>query len=300
MNFRDWLKFLGCALIWGTSFLFIKIAVEDVSPYVLVFFRVLFALVATLIMVWIYRSKIPRQPRYIWIFAFLGFFNVALPFVLISTAEKVIPSGMASIMNSTVPLFTLLVASIFLKEERATLLQSIGLVIGFSGIVVLMSDRLGEGFNAPVQGMMMILIAAFFYATCLIFARKFLKGTDPVIQSLGQMMWALVFISTATLTLDPSFKLPSKPLTWILLVVLGLVNSGLANLLYYSLLNSVGPTRTVLVSYAFPLIAVLLGVIILREPFGWRQIVGGLLIIGGVIWVNSARRTTRMVPARSR
>jgi len=296
MSLRDWLKFLGCALIWGTSFLFIKIAVADVSPYVLVVFRVFFAIVATLIMMRIYHSKIPRKPRYIWIFAFLGIFNVAIPFILISTAEETIPSGMASIMNSTVPLFTLLIASVFLKEERATLLQSLGLVIGFAGIVVLMSDRLSGGLNAPLRGLIFMVIAAFCYASSLIFARKFLKGDDPVIQSLGQMVWAMLFVSTAAFIQDPTFRFPSQPLTWMLLIVLGLVNSGLANLLYYSLLNSVGPTRTVLVSYAFPLIAVLLGVIILKEPFGWRQILGGLLIIGGVVWVNSTRKFTKSVP----
>jgi drug/metabolite transporter (DMT)-like permease len=297
MSLRDWLKFLGCALIWGTSFLFIKIAVADVSPYVLVVFRVFFAIVATLIMMRIYRSKIPRKPRYIWIFAVLGLLNVAIPFILISTAEEAIPSGMASIMNSTVPLFTLLIASVFLKEERATWLQSLGLVIGFGGIVVLMSDRLGGGLNAPLRGLIFMLIAALCYATSVIFARKFLKGDDPVIQSMGQMVWAMLFVSIAAFTQDPSFRLPSQPLTWVLLIVLGLVNSGLANLLYYSLLNSVGPTRTVLVSYAFPLIAVLLGVIILDEPFGWRQILGGLLIIGGVVWVNSTRRFSKNEPA---
>jgi drug/metabolite transporter (DMT)-like permease len=298
MKLRDWLLFLGCALIWGTSFLFIKIAVADVSPYVLVVFRVFFAVVATLIMMRIYHSKIPRKPRYIWIFAVLGLLNVAIPFILISTAEESIPSGMASIMNSTVPLFTLVIASVFLKEERATWLQSLGLLIGFGGIVVLMSDRLVGGFNAPLRGLIFMLIAALCYATSLIFARKFLKGDDPVIQSLGQMVWAMLFVSTAALTQDPTFRFPSQPITWVLLIVLGLVNSGLANLLYYSLLNSVGPTRTVLVSYAFPLIAVLLGVIILNEPFGWRQIFGGLLIIGGVIWVNSTRKWTISIKAR--
>jgi len=136
----------------------------------------------------------------------------------------------------------------------------------------------------------MMLVAAFCYAVSLIFARKFLKGTDPVIQSLGQMVWAMLFVSTAALTLEPSFRFPVQPLTWILLIVLGLVNSGLANLFYYSLLNSVGPTRTVLVSYAFSLVAVFLGVIILKEPFGWRQVIGSALIIGGVVWVNSIRR----------
>jgi drug/metabolite transporter (DMT)-like permease len=297
MNLRDWLKFLGCALIWGTSFLFIKIAVADVSPYVLVVFRVFFAIVATLIMMRIYRSKIPRKPRYIWIFAVLGLLNVAVPFILISTAEEAIPSGMASIMNSTVPLFTLLIASVFLKEERATWLQSLGLVIGFGGIVVLMSDRLVGGLNAPLRGLIFMLIAALCYASSVIFARKFLKGDDPVIQSMGQMVWAMLFVSVAAFTQDPSFRLPSQPLTWVLLIVLGLVNSGLANLLYYSLLNSVGPTRTVLVSYAFPLIAVLLGVIILDEPFGWRQVLGGMLIIGGVVWVNSTRRFSKNEPA---
>jgi drug/metabolite transporter (DMT)-like permease len=297
MSIKDWVKFFACAFIWGTSFLFIKIAVADVSPYVLVTFRVFFAILGTLIMLRIYHSKLPKKPRYLWIFAYLGLFNVVVPFLLVSTAEQAIPSGLASILNSTVPLFTLLVASIFLKEERATWLQSLGLLFGFGGIVVLMSDRLGAGFNAPLQGTLLMIIAAFSYGSSLIFARKFLRDVDPVVQSLGQMVMGMVFISVAAISLDHNFHLPNNPWIWLVLLILGLVNSGLANLLYYSLLNSVGPTRTVLVSYVFPLIAVLLGVIFLKESFGWRQIVGGLLIIGGVVWVNSTQRFSKKLPA---
>lgn len=290
MSFRNWLKFIGCALIWGTSFLLIRIGVADVGPFVLVTFRVLFAVIGTVIMVIAGRVRILREPKYLVIFLVLALTNVALPFILVSTAEQYISSGLASIMNSTVPLFTLLIASIFLKEERASLLQSIGLVLGFAGVVVLMSDKLNSGLNASLAGILMMLLAALCYGASVIFARITLKGTHPAFQSFGQMGLGLILVSVATLSLEPNAHLPLHPGTWVIMLVLGLVNSALANILYYSLLNSVGPTKTVLVSYAFPLIAVILGIFILDEPFSWRMVVGGIMIIGGVVWVNSVRK----------
>ncbi len=290
MSFRDWLKFIGCALIWGTSFLLIRIGVADVGPFVLVTFRVLFAVIGTAIMVIAGRVRILRKPKYLVIFLFLALTNVALPFLLVSTAEQYISSGLASIMNSTVPLFTLLIASIFLKEERASLLQSIGLVLGFAGVVVLMSDKIGSGLNAPLAGILMMLLAAFCYGASVIFARITLKGTHPAFQSLGQMGFGLILVSVATLTFEPHAHLPLHPGTWVIMLILGVVNSALANILYYSLLNSVGPTKTVLVSYVFPLIAVVLGIFILDEPFNIRMILGGIMIVGGVVWVNSVRK----------
>jgi drug/metabolite transporter (DMT)-like permease len=290
MSFRDWLKFIGCALIWGTSFLLIRIGVADVGPFVLVTFRVLFAVIGTVIMVIAGRVQILKNPKYLAIFLFLAFTNVAIPFILISTAEQYISSGLASIMNSTVPLFTLVIASIFLKEERASLLQSVGLVLGFAGVVVLMSDKLSGGLNTSLAGILMMLVAAFCYGVSVIFARITLKGTHPAFQSLGQMGFALILVSVATLSLEPNFHLPLHPGTWVIMLILGLVNSALANILYYSLLNSVGPTKTVLVSYVFPLIAVILGILILDETFSWRMVLGGIMIVGGVVWVNSVRK----------
>jgi drug/metabolite transporter (DMT)-like permease len=274
-------------MIWGTSFLWIRIAVKDVGPYILVFFRVLFAFLGIAAYVIVRKIKINLTWRKLGIFAFLGFFNVTLPFILISWAEQSITSGLASVMNSVYPLFTLVFSLFFLPEERITWLRAIGLLIGFGGVVVLASSGFGNGGSSAVMaGIIAMLIAAVCYAASMVFARKMTKGLGSGEQSAGQIGMALVTISIATLLFEPHLRLPDLGITWIALIWLGLLGSTIATVLWFSLLNAVGTTQTSLVSYVFPVIAVILGIIFLGEKFSWQLVVGGIMVIGGVIWVN--------------
>ncbi len=177
MDFKNWLKFIALALIWGTSFLWIRIAVPDVGPFILVFFRILFAFIGILAYFLIRRIKLRLSGKFLLIFTALGLFNVALPFVLISWAEESIPSGLASVMNSTVPLFTLIFSTIFLPEERQGWFRTLGLILGFGGVVVLMSSGFnsgsGQGILLGIGGM---LVAAMCYGACGVFARLTTRG----------------------------------------------------------------------------------------------------------------------------
>lgn len=298
MNTKNWIKFIALALIWGTSFLWIRIAVKDVGPFILVFFRTGFAFLGIVIYVLIRRIKIEMTWKKLGIFVFLGFFNVVLPFVLISWAERSISSGLASVMNSCYPLFTLLISIIFLPEERITWLKAIGLVIGFGGVVVLASSGFGSGSsNGVMAGIIAMLIATISYAVAMVFARIKTRGFNSGEQSAGQLSMALVLISLTTLLFEPNLRLPISPLTWVGLIWLGLLGSAAGTILFYSLLNSIGTTRTALVSYVFPVIAVILGIIFLGEDFSWRLVVGGIMVIGGVIWVNYFRPVGKPLPA---
>ncbi len=285
MSGKDWLKFTALGLIWGSSFLWIKIAVQEIGPFTLVSFRVLFALLGILAVVAYRRTGLPPRQRW-WVFLLLGLFNVAAPFVLISWAETRIPSGVASILNSTVPLFTILIAPIFLSDERITSTRIMGLVVGFLGVVVLMSNQMAGGISGYQLGLGAMLLAAVFYAGSAVFARTHTKGLTAEVQSLGQMMAAWLFITPTTAMIETPFTPPVQPITWMAVAWLGLLGSCVATLLWYSLLNSVGPTRTVLVSYVFPLVGVLLGILILHEQPDWRLLVGGGAIIGGIVLTN--------------
>ena len=286
---RDWIKFTALGLIWGSSFLWIKIAVQEIGPFTLVTFRVLFALLGILMVVAYRRPVLPRRGKW-WIFLLLGIFNVAVPFVLISWAETRIPSGVASILNSTIPLFTILIAPFFIKDEKTTPGRLLGLGVGFLGVIVLMSNQIEGGIGGYQLGLGAMLAATFCYASSAVFARTQTAGMTAEVQSLGQMVAAWFFITPVSAFVEMPFTPPTQTYTWIAVVWLGILGSCVGTLLYYSLLNSVGPTRTVLVSYVFPLVGVLLGIIILHEQPDWRLILGGGLIIGGIAVVNRRNR----------
>lgn len=289
MSAKNWFKFILLGLIWGSSFFWIKLALQEVGPFTLVLFRVGFAFLGLLVVGLILRPKLYKKD--LWKYVILGFFNVAMPFVMISWAEKHISSGMAAILNSTVPLFTILIAPGFLKEERFTVHSVLGLLIGFAGVIILASNQLGAGDSLSVVGILAMLVAAFSYACSGIFARTMTKGMRVEAQSMGQMGMAFAFLVPATLIAESPVHFPSLPLTYISLLWLGFMGSCIATLIWFSLLNSVGPTRTSMVTYMFPLVGVLLGLIFLRESLDWRLLVGGILVIVAVVVVNSRVKT---------
>ncbi|KAF0106337.1 MAG: hypothetical protein FD147_2528 [Chloroflexi bacterium] len=279
--------------------MWIKIALQEVGPFTLVFFRVLFATVGLIVYFLITKRKFDL--RSLWIYAVIGFFNVALPFALISWSEKHISSGLASILNSTVPLFTMLIASFFVEEDRLTFKRILGLLIGFSGVVVLMSNRLGEETEKQGFGIIAMLIAACSYGASAVFARRTNHQVNPQDQSLGQYATGILFIAPAMLIWEAPFQLPVLGSTYLALVWLGLLGSFVAALLWFGMINEVGPSRTSMVTYVFPLVGVVLGLVVLKEPLDWRLYVGGALVLAGIIVVNSKRfmsghaRKTRLI-----
>lgn len=296
MSSKDWLRFWALGLIWGTSFLWIKIAVADVTPVVLVGWRTLSAtlgLAAVLAFNPAARLSRAELRRSLWIFAILGFSNVALPFVLISWAEQYLGSGLAAILNSTVPLFTIVLAPLFLADDPFTLPRLGGLLVGFAGVVVLLSPDLqsgGQSLAAP--GAMLLAAAA--YAASGVFARRKARHLPPQSQAFLQTAMAALYVWLLILFTQPATIWPAKPITWLALLWLGLLGSCLAYLLQFVLLHSVGPTRTSLVTYVLPMVAVVLGVVFLNERLYWQALVGGALILSGIAVVNlNWKRLTR-------
>ncbi|HTX78084.1 MAG TPA: EamA family transporter [Longilinea sp.] len=286
MSTRDWIKFIALSLIWGTSFLWIKIAVTEVGPFILVVFRTLFAALTILVFLLYRRIKMPGTWSWWRRFIFVGFFNVALPFVLISWSEQYVSSGMASLMNCTMPLWTAILASIFLVDESFTWIKGAGLLVGFAGVILLISDQIGDQISGVEISLGMLCLAAISYAISSVFIRRKIQGIPPETQSLGQMGSAFLMILPVAAIADPPLRFPHLAITWLALLWLGILGSGVATILFYSLINSVGPTRASLTSYVYTFVAVLLGVIFLNEPLNWQLIVGGLMIIAGVMWVN--------------
>ena len=286
MQPKHWAVFLALGAIWSASFLWIKIALEEIGPLTLVAFRVLFGLLTGLAVALILRIRLPRE-RKIWrIFAVLGVFNVAIPFFLITWGEQSIDSAVASILNATVPLFTVLLAHFFLSDDRITLPKISGLLIGFAGVVLLLSKGFKSDTQSSLLGQVAVILASISYAGSYIYARRNtaevpgqIRGMLPLF-SASAIMWVIAPLAEAPLSI------PRLPITWIALLWLGVLGTGLAMIMQYYLVHEIGPTRATLVTYIFPLGGVLLGVIFLHEQLSWQLAAGAILIISSIAVVN--------------
>ncbi len=291
MTTKHWSAFLLLGLIWGTSFLWIKVGLRELSPLTLVGFRLLFGWLAMIILVALRRPAFPRWGRtWLWLIL-MGVTNTALPFLLITWGEQSIDSAVASVLNSSVPLFTLVIAHFFLTDEPMTLPRVAGLVLGFLGILLLFSRDLGQGqVTEGVLGQLAVLVAAVSYAASSVYARRTLKEVPTLVQAFIPMLSADLLIWGTAFAVDRPLTVPTLPLTWISLLWLGLLGSFIAYLLYYYLLHQVGSTRTTLVTYLFPVVGVAAGVIFLGEHLDWRLGLGSLLVLAGIVIVNRRQR----------
>lgn len=300
MKLREWGAFGLLGLVWGSSFLWIKIAVQEIGPFTLVAFRLLFGVLGLLVVAAIRRPTFPREARTWRVLLFLGLINTALPFVLISWGEQYIDSAVASILNGTVPLFTLVIAHLFLHDDRITAARVLGLITGFAGVVVLMSRDLDpEGLRGNLLGQAAVLAAAISYAVASVYARRNLRGVQPLVQALVPLLSADAAAWLAVPLTEWPFQLPALPMTWLALLWLGLLGSCLAYLLYFYLLHAVGPTRATMVTYVFPVVGLVLGVIFLGERADWNLVVGALLISASIGVVNwRPRSAPQPAPAK--
>jgi drug/metabolite transporter (DMT)-like permease len=287
MKSRDWLMFGALGLIWGSSFLWIKVAVAEIGPFTLVGWRLLFGLAGLAVVVAWRRPTMPRDRRTLAALALLGIINTALPFALISWGEQSIDSAVASILNGTVPLFAMVIAHFGLHDDRITLPRVVGLVTGFLGVVILMSRDIGpSGIAQGVMGQIAVLAAAILYAGSSVFARRNLRDVSPVVQAFLPLIVADTFVWAGAFATESTQLLPRLGSTWIALIWLGLLGSCVAYLLYFGLLQSVGPTRATVVTYIFPVVGVVLGVLFLGERLDWSLAIGGALIVAGIGAVN--------------
>jgi drug/metabolite transporter (DMT)-like permease len=292
MKLKEWGTFTLLGLIWGSSFLWIKIAVEDVHPFVLVAFRVLFGLIGLIVVMRWQRQSLPRDRRTILAFVFMGVFNTAVPFVLIAWGETQIDSSLASILNGTVPLFVIVIAHFWLHDEKITLPRFAGLIVGFIGVIVLVArDFKPGGLQGDVLGQLAVLLAAISYAAALTFSRRYLRGTRPVVQSTMILIVASAVMWVVTPVVERPIQLPTQPITWLALIWLGLMGLCVAYLMFFYLNNVWGPTRASLVTYVFPVVGVFLGIIFLNEIPDWSMVIGSALVVAGILVVNLKLRS---------
>jgi drug/metabolite transporter (DMT)-like permease len=286
MKLKHWLVFILLSIIWSASFLSIKIAVQEVGPFTLVGFRVVFGAITVILATIFTGTRWPRD-RDTWItYAILGLTSIAIPFVLISWAEKTIDSAVASILNASTPLFTVIIAHFTLRDDRLTIQKLVGLSVGFGGVVLLLTRNLQPGASNSLLGQAAVILASLFYAGSTIYARLKTEHVPRLVRGGAPLLTASIFMLIIIPAIEPPIHLPSLPITWAALLFLGVLCSGLALVLWYYLLHEIGPTRTTLVCYAFPLGGVILGVVFLREELTWQLFLGAILIVLCIIAVT--------------
>ena len=285
MKTKHWIIFITLGIIWSSSFLWIKIAIEEMGPMTLVAYRVLFGLLFGIAVILIQREKMPRTLKAWTPLLVLGLTNVAIPFFLISWGEKTIDSGVASILDATVPLFTIVVAHFLLHDDKMTVQKVVGLLIGFAGVVVLMSKDIGASAGS-LLGQGAVILASAFYAGSSIYARKFTEDTPGIFRSMGPLVSATAVMWLVSFFFEAPVHVPDQPIIWIALLWLGILGSGVAFVMVFYLIHEIGPTRTTMVTYLFPLGGVTLGVIFLHETLTWEIVVGAVLILASLVVAN--------------
>ena len=292
MKTKHWIAFIALGVIWSSSFLWIKIGVQELSPMALVTFRMLFGALSAGAIVIYQKAQWPRDWKTWAVFAILGPTSLAIPIFFISWGEQTIDSAVASILNATTPLFTLIIAHYLLRDDRMTTQKVFGLLIGFAGIVVLLSEDLLASAHNSVIGQGAVILASLFYAGSAVAARKYTQHLEGNARATAPLITATIFLWLASLFTKTPINLPTLPITWVAVLWLGILGSGIAMIMNYYLLLEIGPTRTTMVTYIFPLGGVVLGVIFLHEQLSWQLLVGAALIIISLVVVNWKPRTS--------
>jgi drug/metabolite transporter (DMT)-like permease len=283
---KHWVAFIALGIIWSSSFLWIKIGVQEVGPMALVAFRMLFGALTASAAVFYQKLEWPRDRKTWLVYAILGPTSLAIPIFLISWGEQTIDSAVASILNATVPLFTLIIAHFYLHDDKMTPQKVIGLLVGFAGIVILLSKDLTASAHNSVIGQAAVILASLFYAGSAVWARKVTAHVPGAVRGAAPLLTATIFMWVLGPVLETPFKIPALSITWIAALWLGVLGSGIAMILNYYLLHEIGPTRTTLVTYVFPPGGVILGVIFLNEQLSWQLFAGAALIIASLVVVN--------------
>lgn len=280
--------------MWGSSYLFIKIGVETITPLTLVTGRLFFGLLLLVAAVASARERLPRERRMYRHLVVMSILNVVIPFFLITWAEQTTSSALAAILNATVPLFTIVFAASFLHDEPITVNRVVGLAIGFVGVVVIVSQRLVLD-DGDIAGEIALIGSSISYGIGNVYNRRNVRGLRPMIPALFQVGFAFAIVAVLALIFEKPLETEITRDGLFAMVWLGVLGSGFAYLAYFRILGEWGATRTSMVAYLLPIVGITLGVVVLGETVDARVLAGTALVIGGVALVNSRFGGRRLV-----
>jgi len=275
-----WLILCG---IWGSTWLFIKIGLSDLPPLTFAGIRFLIASAIILAIIWARRISLPTRPEDWWLLAITGVLSFTLNYGLVFWGEQYISSGLAALLQSTLPAFGLVIAHFYLPHERMTPAKIAGVALGVCGVGVVFSNQLTVAGGKALAGSIALVVSAFCaaYANVLIKARG--AKLNPAIIAAVQMVFGLMPLLLIGISLEGNpLRFHWTAIALICLFYLALVGTVVAFLLYYWLMRNMDVTKTMLIALVTPVVAVLLGMIVLEEELGWRTFAGGLMIMAGI------------------
>ena len=286
MSLQDWALLVLLSLIWGGSFLFAEIAVREIPPLTLVLLRVAFAAITLNLAVALFlRGK--NRDRLPWAqFVGMGLLNNVIPFTLIFYGQTEIGAGLAAIVNAMTPIWTLLIAHWSTSDERMSPLKIIGVLLGFSGVAVLIGMSAIEGISGAVWGQIAVLGATISYGFASVFGRRF-KSVRPVDTARGQLTMSTLMMLPIAAFFDRFWILPMPGAAAIWSVILlAVLCTAFAYILFFRILARAGALNIALVTFLVPLSAVALGIIVLGETLATRHIAGMALIMLALVVID--------------
>ncbi len=286
MKPSEWAMLVLLSIFWGGSFFFVEIALRGFQPFALVFLRVTIATVILVVVVYIRGQRMPTSLKTWGAYVVMGTLNNTIPFCLIVWGQTRIDSGVASILNATTPIFTVLLAHFLTSDEHLTVHKLMGVLIGFFGVYLMMSPELKNGFSWRGLGQIAILGAAISYSFAGIFGKRF-KNESPMVTSTGMLICSTIMMAPLAIF---SGSLGASVLSMqAIAAVIGIaaISTSMAYLLYFRILASAGATNVLLVTFLIPVSALLLGIGVLGEVVRGLEYVGmgcifmGLIVIDG-------------------
>ena len=288
MGLAEWTMLIVLSVLWGGSFFFVGVAVSELPTLSIVLLRVGLAAATLWIVLAAMGLAVPKSGD-VWLAFFgMGLLNNVVPFLLIVWGQKTIASGLASILNATTPLFTVVVAGLLLADERISALKVAGVIIGFVGVTVMIGLDAVSGISSSVWAQIAILGASLSYALAGVFGRRFKRlGVDPVVTAAGQVTASTIVLLPVALYADMPWTLPVPSVkTWMSIIGLAVLSTAFAYILYFRILERAGATNLLLVTFLIPVSAILLGTLFLSESLTVSQISGMLLIGAGLAAID--------------
>jgi drug/metabolite transporter (DMT)-like permease len=283
------------ALIWGWSFLFIKVAVEGMTPTAVAGARIFLGAVVMLAVVRSQKIVLPRD-RTTWrhLLVMGVMFNV-LPFTFLAWGEERITSALAAVLNATTPLFAAVMTAVVLGE-RLRRVQLVGVVLGFVGVAIAAGVGGDDLAGSSVEGSLAVIAAAVCYGFGYTYARRNLGETPPLVAATGQLVMGTLVIAPFAIGTSVVEGIDLAPHRLLAIVLLGALGTGYAHLLNYRSIAEVGPTRASVVTQLVPVVAVTVGVLFLGEPYHLRHLAGAALTLFGIALLHDRIRRFRTVP----
>jgi drug/metabolite transporter (DMT)-like permease len=293
---RDWSLLALLSVLWGGSFFFNGVVLRELPPLTLVLLRVAIAAIILLPLLWVYRIRFPADLSGWKPFFVIALLNNVLPFCLIVVGQTYIPSGLASILNATTPLFTVLVMAAA-GDEKLHLRRVAGVVTGLIGVIILHGEGLGFQSGEGI-GILLCLTAAFAYGLSALYARRKLSDSPPLATATFQMLASSLMMTMIAAVFERPWQLPMPGVTtWLAIMGLAALSTALAYVVFFQILRRSGSTNVTLVTLLIPVSAILLGYLVLGERVSLREIIGALVIGSALLLIDG--RVFKLVPGLS-